>query len=152
VSLATAIDAIRLVVLECLFDAVTRLAFALDVVWVVHHAGPALVRATRGISCGHHVLAWFVVIDMTVRVGPARRVGGNAVERPVSADGVDNLLPRSGLQCLGIGGSECSNGRGDVGVVTSQEGCVIRARMMVCGAGDVIERVDGVGADLVLGT
>jgi hypothetical protein len=40
---------------------------------------------------------------MAIRVDSTRRVGGDAVERSMSADGVDDLLARCGFQCFGVG-------------------------------------------------
>src|SRR5438045_7924609 len=91
-----------LMVFECLFNAIARLAFALHVIWMVIQAGPALVGSTDGVVRGHQVFARLVVVDTAERVFSARRVGGNAVERSMPTDGVGDFFTRCSFQGLGI--------------------------------------------------
>jgi hypothetical protein len=89
-------------IFECLFNAIARLAFALNVIWMVIQARPALVGSTDGVVRSHQVFARLVVVDTAVRVFSARRVGGNAVERSMPADGVGDFFTWCSFQGLGI--------------------------------------------------
>jgi hypothetical protein len=88
---------------------------------------------------------------MTVEVGCAWRISSHAIEWPVAAQRVEDPLARSCFQCFSIGFGQRGDRGGGVGLVTGKKGGVVGPWMMVCDARDVIERVDGVGGDVVLG-
>lgn len=134
--------------LQGLFNAVAGLAFALDIFGEILDARPSLIGAALGTGGDHHIVAFFVAVHVAHWVLVSRRIGGDAVERPMAHDAVDNFLSGRGLERLGVGVG--NGGKWPVGrIVPRIQGGVVGASVMPGRATCVVQVVDDVRWDVM---
>jgi hypothetical protein len=58
---------------------------------------------------GHHIVAFLVVVFLSIHVCCPWREVGNTIQGPMSFEAIDDLVPRGRLESLFVGGFESIN-------------------------------------------
>ena len=120
--------------------------------WKAHHSRPSLIRPTLGILLPHHVGALFIPIHTPITIGLAWRHHRHAVERVMLVQAVHYFLPGCRSQGFGVTRRHGFKRR-MLGIeVPGQQHGVVGTFVVVGRAGNVVQAVDAVGADVVLAT
>ena len=120
--------------------------------WKAHHTRPSLVRPTLGILLPHHVGTLFVPVHAPIAIGLARRYHRHAVERVVLVQAIHHFLPGCRSQGFGVTRRHRFE-RGMLGVqIPGQQHGVVGTFMVIGRAGNVVQAVNAVGADVVFAT